>query len=126
MNVKELIEEIENDLELVSYLNLIPKKNKKTQATYLESLNHLSYLLYLDGQEEMTKELLDRIIQVPFEGNYNTWTFVDSALVSLAYLEREAENQVLIYKKTPFISIRTRGEINSKNKKESSSEIFEW
>ena len=99
MNVKELIEEVENDLELVSYLNLIPKKNKKTQAVYLESLNHLAYLLYLDGQEEMTKELLDRIIQVPFEGNYNTWTFVDSSLVLLAYLEREAENQVFVYKK---------------------------
>ena len=99
MNVKELIEEVENDLELVSYLNLIPKKNKKTQVSYLESLNHLAYLLYLDSQEEMAKELLDRIIQIPFEGNYNTWTFVDSALVLLAYLEREAENQVLVYKK---------------------------
>ena len=99
MNVKELIEEVENDLELATYISLVPKKDKKTQATYLESLNHLSYLLYLDGQEKMTKELLDRIIQVPFEGNYNTWTFVDSSLVLLAYLEREAENQVFVYKK---------------------------
>lgn len=99
MNVKGLIEEVENDLELVSYLNRIPKKNKKTQASYLESLNRLAYLLYLDGQEEMAKELLDRIIQVPFEGNFNTWTFVDSSLVLLAYLEREKENQVLVYKK---------------------------
>ena len=99
MNVKGLIEEVENDLELVSYLNRVPKKNKKTQASYLESLNRLAYLLYLDGQEEMAKELLDRIIQVPFEGNYNTWTFVDGALVLLAYLEREVENQVIVYKK---------------------------
>lgn len=99
MNVKGLIEEVENDLELVSYLNRIPKKNKKTRASHLESLNHLAYLLYLDGQEEMAKELLDRIIQVPFEGNYNTWTFVDGSLVLLAYLEREVENQVLVYKK---------------------------
>ena len=99
MNVKGLIEEVENDVELVSYLNRFPKKNKKTQASYLESLNRLAYLLYLDGQEEMAKELLDRIIQVPFEGNYNTWTFVDGALVLLAYLEREKEKQVLVYKK---------------------------
>ena len=99
MNVKELIEEIENDVELVSYLNRVPKKNKKTQVSYLESLNHLAYLLYLDGQEKMAKELLDRIIQVPFEGNYNTWTFVDSSLGLLAYLEREKENQVIVYKK---------------------------
>ena len=99
MNVKELIEEVENDVELVSYLNRIPKKNKKTQASYLESLNHLAYLLYLDGQEEMAKELLDRIIQIPFEGNYNTWTFVDGSLVLLAYLEREVENKLSVYKK---------------------------
>ena len=99
MNVKELIEEIENDVDLASYISLIPKKNKKTQAVYLESLNRLAYLLYLDGQEEMAKELLDRIIQIPFEGNFNTWTFIDSSLVLLVYLEREAENQVLVYKK---------------------------
>ena len=99
MNVKELIEEIENNVALASYINLVPKKNKKTRASYLESLNHLAYLLYLDGQEEMAKELLDRIIQVPFKGNYNTWTFVDSSLVLLTYLEREAENQVVVYKK---------------------------
>ena len=99
MNVKELIEEVENDLELVSYLNRVPKKNKKTQASYLESLNHLTYLLYLEDQEEMAKKLLERIIQVPFEGNYNTWTFVDSSLVLLAFLEREVENLVFVYKK---------------------------
>ena len=66
MKVKELIEEIEMMLSSSLYLNQVPKKNKKTQASYLESLNHLAYLLYLDGQEEMAKKLLDRIIQVPF------------------------------------------------------------
>ena len=114
MNVKELIEEVENDLELVSYLNRIPKKNKKTQASYLESLNRLAYLLYLDGQEEMAKELLDRIIQVPFEGNYNTWTFVDSSLGLLAYLEREKENQVFVYKKL-LLSPLEQGEESTQN-----------
>ena len=99
MNVKELIEEVENNLELVSYLNLVPKTNKKTQASYLESLNHLAYLLYLDGQEEIAKKLLENVIQVPFEGDYNTWTFVDSSLVLLAYMERETENKLSAYKK---------------------------
>ena len=114
MNVKEHIEEVENDLELVSYLNRIPKKNKKTQASYLESLNHLAYLLYLDGQEEMAKELLDSIIQVPFEGNYNTWTFVDSYRVLLAYLERAAENKVFDYKKL-LLSPLEQGEESTQN-----------
>ena len=99
MNVKELIEEVENDAELVSYLNQAPKKNKKTQVSYLESLNHLAYLLYLDGQEEIAKKLLESVIQVPFEGNYNTWTFVDSSLVLLTWMERETENKLSAYKK---------------------------
>ena len=114
MNVKELIEEVENDVKLATYISLVPKKNKKTQATYLESLNHLAYLLYLDGQEEMTKELLDRIIQVPFEGNYNTWTFVASSLVLLAYLEKEAENKLSAYKKLLLFPLE-QGEESTQN-----------
>ena len=114
MNVKELIEEVENDLKLVSYLNLIPKKNKKTQASYLESLNHLAYLLYLDGQEEIAKKLLESVIQVPFEGNYNTWTFVDSSLGLLAYMEREKENQLFVYKKL-LLSPLEQGEESTQN-----------
>lgn len=99
MKLSEIVEQLEKHPDLHLYLDKILKKNKKTQASYLESLNHLAYLLYLDGQEEMAKKLLDKIIQVPFEGNYNTWTFVDSSLVLLAYLEREAENKVFDYKK---------------------------
>ena len=99
MKLTDLFERLENHSDFKPYVDKIIKKNKKTQCAYLESLTHLAYLLYLDGQEEMAKELLDRIIQVPFEGNYNTWTFVDSSLVLLAYLEREKENQVLVYKK---------------------------
>ena len=114
MNVKELIEEVENNLELATYISLVPKKNKKTQASYLESLNHLAYLLYLDGQEEMAKKLLDKIIQVPFEGNYNTWTFVASSLVLLAYLERETEHQVFVYKKLLLFPLE-QGEESNQN-----------
>ena len=99
MKLSEVVELVENHPDLHPYLDKILKKNKKTQVSYLESLNRLAYLLYLDGQEEMAKELLESVIQVPFEGNYNTWTFVDGSLILLAYLEREKEKQVLVYKK---------------------------
>ena len=95
MKLSEVVELVENHPDLHPYLDKILKKNKKTQVSYLESLNRLVYLLYLDDQKEMAKELLDRIIQVPFEGNYNTWTFVDSSLVLLAYLESEMERRLL-------------------------------
>ena len=99
MKLPEVVEQIEKHSDLHLYLDKILKKNKKTQVSHLESLNHLAYLLYLDGQEEMAKKLLESVIQVPFEGNYNTWTFVDSSLILLAYMEREAENKLSAYKK---------------------------
>ena len=99
MKLPEVVEQLEIHPDLHLYLDKFLKKNKKTRASYLESLNHLAYLLYLDGQEEMAKELLDRIVQITFEGNYNTWTFVDGSLVLLAYLEREVENKLSVYKK---------------------------
>ena len=103
MKLSEVVELVENHPDLHPYLDKILKKNKKTQVSYLESLNRLAYLLYLDGQEEMAKELLESVIQVPFEGNYNTWTFVDSSLVLLTYLEREVENQVIVYKNSFYL-----------------------
>ena len=114
MKLPEVVEQLEKHPDLHLYLDKILKKNKKTQASYLESLNHLAYLLYLDGQEEIAKKLLESVIQVPFEGNYNTWTFVDSSLVLLAYLEREKENQVFVYKKL-LLSPLEQGEESTQN-----------
>ena len=114
MKLPEVVEQLEKHPALHLYLDKILKKNKKNQASYLESLNHLAYLLYLDGQEEIAKELLDRIIQVPFEGNYNTWTFVDSSLVLLAWMERETENKLSAYKKL-LLSPLEQGEESTRN-----------
>ena len=114
MKLSEIVEQLEKHPDLHLYLDKILKKNKKTQASYLESLNHLAYLLYLDGQEEMAKELLDSVIQVPFERNYNTWTFVDSSLVLLAYMERETENKLSAYKKL-LLSPLEQGEESTQN-----------
>ena len=114
MKLPEVVEQLEKHPDIHLYLDKILKKNKKTQASYLESLNHLAYLLYLDGQEKMAKKLLESVIQVPFEGNYNTWTFVDSSLVLLAYMERETENKLSAYKKL-LLSPLEQGEESTQN-----------
>ena len=114
MKLPEVVEQLEKHPDLHLYLDKILKKNKKTQASYLDSLNHMAYLLYLDDQKEMAKKLLERIIQVPFEGNYNTWTFVDSSLVLLAYMERETENKLSAYKKL-LLSPLEQGEESTRN-----------
>ena len=97
MKLTEVFELVENHPDLKPYLEKILKKHMKTNCSYLESLNHLAYLLYLDGQKELAKKLLDILLQIPFEGDYNSWTFVESSIVLLAYMEKQTENQVSIY-----------------------------
>ena len=97
MKLIEVFELVENHSDLKPYVEKILKKYKKTNCSYLESLNHLSYLLYLYGQKELAKKLLDILLQIPFEGDYNSWTFVESSIVLLAYMEKQTENQVSIY-----------------------------
>ena len=97
MKLIEVFELVENHSDLKPYVEKILKKYKKTNYSYLESLNHLAYLLYLDGQKELAKKLLDILLQIPFEGDYNSWTFVESSIVLLAYMEKQTENQVSIY-----------------------------
>ena len=97
MKLIEVFELVENHSDLKPYVEKILKKYKKTNCSYLESLNHLAYLLYLDGQKELAKKLLDILLQIPFEGDYDSWTFVESSIVLLAYMEKQTENQVSIY-----------------------------
>ena len=97
MKLIEVFELVENHSDLKPYVEKILKKYKKTNCSYLESLNHLAYLLYLYGQKELAKKLLDILLQISFEGDYNSWTFVESSIVLLAYMEKQTENQVSIY-----------------------------
>ena len=97
MKLTEVFELVENHPDLNPYVEKILKKHMKTNCSYLESLNHLAYLLYLYGQKELAKKLLDILLQIPFEGDYNSWTFVESSIVLLAYMEKQTENQVSIY-----------------------------
>ena len=114
MKLIEVFELVENHSDLKPYVEKILKKYKKTNCSYLESLNHLAYLLYLYGQKELAKKLLDILLQIPFEGDYNSWTFVESSIVLLAYMEKQTENQVSIYQNL-LLSPLDSGEKSTQN-----------
>ena len=95
MKVKELIEEIENDVELVSYLNLVPKRNKKTQMDTMHVLNRLSYILYLSDSTALAQSMIDKMVQVNFDGDYRYWEPVqNSALLAILIDEEKYLTQV--------------------------------
>ena len=95
MKVKELIEEVENDAELVSYLNLVPKRNKKTQLDTMHVLNRLSYILYLSDSTALAQSMIDKMVQVNFDGDYRYWEPVqNSALLAILIDEEKYLTQV--------------------------------
>lgn len=95
MNVKELIEEIENDAELASYLYLVPKRNKKTQMDTMHVLNRLSYILYLSDSTALAQSMIDKMVQVNFDGDYRYWEPVqNSALLAILIDEEKYLTQV--------------------------------
>lgn len=95
MNVKETIAHIEQQNELKSYIKQIPAKYKKTQKAYLAALVKLSYLLYITqtDQCEVVKLLVNELSQIPFEENYDYWTWVEHALILQARIAREDGQQ---------------------------------
>lgn len=117
MKLTDLFERVENHPDFKSYVDKIIKKNKKTHCAYLESLTHLAYLLYLNGQEELSRKLLEIMIQVPFEGDYESWTYIDSSLVLLAYMERNTEDLLSNYKNILLSPLNQGDELTKKVKK---------
>ena len=95
MNVKELIEEVENDVDLASYISLVPKKNKKTQMDAMHVLNRLSYILYLSDNTALAQSMIDKMVQVDFDGDYRYWEPVqNSALLAILIDEEKYLTQV--------------------------------
>lgn len=117
MKLTDLFERVENHPDFKPYVDKIIKKNKKTHSAYLESLTHLAYLLYLNGQEELSRKLLEIMIQVSFEGDYESWTFIDSSLVLLAYMERNTEDLLSNYKNILLNPLNQGDELTKKIKK---------
>ena len=89
MNVKELIEEVENDVDLASYISLVPKKNKKTQMDAMHVLNRLSYILYLSDNPALAQSMIDKMIQVDFDGDYRYWEPVQNSALLTILIDEE-------------------------------------
>lgn len=97
MQLQEVCTRIEKNTELHSYIEQIPAKYKKTQKAYLAALVKLSYLLYItqNDQKPQVKKVLEELSQIPFEENYDYWTWVEHAVVLQARIAREEEQQAV-------------------------------
>lgn len=90
MNIKSKIEKISPPLN--EFVVKIPKKNKKTTIILLESLTRLAYSLYVLKKNSLTDELLDILTEVPFNNDFDSWTWIEYALSLKSKMAREKEN----------------------------------
>ncbi len=73
MLIRQLIEEVQDDARLSPYLELIPKKYKKTQMDFMHLLTRLGYLFYLTDKPDLSDYLIDKMLAIQFEGDYRYW-----------------------------------------------------
>ena len=70
MLIRQLIEEVQDDARLSPYLELIPKKYKKTQMDFMHLLTRLGYIFYLSDKLELTDYLIDKMLGIQFKGDH--------------------------------------------------------
>lgn len=107
MNVKELIEDIENDAKLASYLSLVPKKNKKTQVDFMHVLNRLGYIFYLSDNIVLSEHIINKMIKVDFDGDYRYWEPVQNSGLLAIHIDKE---KYIGYVKDMIIYARNYGD----------------
>ena len=73
MLIRQLIEEVQDEARLIPYLELIPKKYKKTQMDFMHLLTRLGYLFYLTDKPDLSDYLIDKMLAIQFEGDYRYW-----------------------------------------------------
>ncbi|MEE3664876.1 DUF6707 family protein [Brenneria sp. g21c3] len=89
MNIQDQIDKISPSLN--DHVQKIPKKNKKTEIIFLESLTRLAYSLYILKNNPLTNELLDILTKIPFNDDFDYWTWIEYALSLKSRMAREKE-----------------------------------
>ncbi|AHG23031.1 hypothetical protein Z042_25190 [Chania multitudinisentens RB-25] len=84
-------DDIPTDVKRISqFLSLSFDENNNDE---LEKIVKFAYILYIYGKLELALKIVDGISECEFDGNYDSWTWVDAALV-LAIRIRRAFDQL--------------------------------
>lgn len=69
----------------------LAKNFKPTQAGSLEKANDLAFWLFIHGKNELARRVCESLGSIPFDDNYNLWTWVELALALDAKLASKSE-----------------------------------
>lgn len=85
---------------LADYIQRLPKRQMRGDKAQLKCFVELAQLLYVNGEEGKVRQIVEPLIALPFNHNYNYWTWIEIAHVLHAVLapaeEAEAAKQQAI------------------------------
>ncbi|MDU8925691.1 DUF6707 family protein [Pasteurellaceae bacterium LIM206] len=55
-------------------------------------------MLFLNKENQSTEILLETISLIPFEGDYDYWTFIRGSIILLAFIQRSDKDKVIHFK----------------------------
>ncbi|MEW4371705.1 DUF6707 family protein [Paenibacillus kandeliae] len=71
---------------LADYIQRLPKRQMRGDKAQLQCFVELAQLLYVNGEKEKARQIVEPLIALPFNNNYNYWTWIEIAHVLHAVL----------------------------------------
>ena len=106
-NSEKLIEQIALDKtqnkKIISLANKLVKQLRMTSKNDLENLTNLCYWLYIYDQKDRTVSLCKIVDRIPFENDYDIWTWVEITTMLHMRILREQNKIEEIEKYIPRI-----------------------
>lgn len=75
------------------WISSLTKKFSEKNSGDLEKACNLLYSLYYSGHMEAVKECMRIVCQIKFDGNFNTWTFIQPAYTLKFYMSQDSTEQ---------------------------------
>ncbi|MDO4764238.1 MAG: hypothetical protein Q4A00_07650 [Flavobacteriaceae bacterium] len=89
MNFKELLKHEGLTAQQIKHIELLDKKFSATNASNLKKANDLLFSLLYTNNLSAVQTLLDLMTQIPFNGNFNQWTFVEPSYTLRYFLSND-------------------------------------
>ena len=78
----------EDNLAISKFINKLQQDFSPTHKKSLEHAIGIAYYFYIQSNEVLAKEIIKVMTEIPFNGNYDHWTWIRDALALYARISR--------------------------------------
>ncbi|WP_322923776.1 DUF6707 family protein [Paenibacillus campi] len=80
-------------LTLADVVKRLPVRDMRSEQGRLQALTELAWLLYAQGEDTVARQIVEPLSKVPFDENYNRWTWIEHAIVLSAFVAPEQQTE---------------------------------